>query len=90
MNPEIISLEQQILEKRKIPIFVKINQEISDLYKKIDQIKELCPHKNNKKEYGGNTGNYDPSADIYWVDIECLDCGKRLRFYDHQEGYRKY
>jgi hypothetical protein len=90
MNPEIVKLEKQIAEKRQTAEFVKINQEINNLQKIINNIKDSCPHKNNIKKYDGNSGNYDPSADIYWVDIECLDCGKRLHFYDHEEGYRKY
>ena len=65
MNPEIEKIRKQISEKRKNPIFVEINNEISNLNKLIDEIKDSCPHKNNTKRYDSNTGNYDPSADIY-------------------------
>jgi hypothetical protein len=62
----------------------QIRRRRSTLTKKIEtaqaQIRQLqasCPHPNVQKEYGSNTGNYDPSADSYWIDWNCPDCGKR-------------
>jgi hypothetical protein len=42
---------------------------------RLDKIRERCSHKTTTKEYGANTGNYDPSADVYWTDFTCSDCG---------------
>jgi hypothetical protein len=50
--------------------------------KLIDQLTELqaeCQHPNVNKEYKGDTGNYDPTSDSYWIDWSCPDCNKRWR-----------
>lgn len=39
---------------------------------------DMCGHVNFKKQYKGNTGNYDPHADSYWIEWECEDCGKMM------------
>lgn len=47
-----------------------------------DELKALhneCPHPNATKKYDGSTGNYDPTADCYWIDYNCPDCGKRWK-----------
>ena len=48
---------------------------------KIVKLQENCPHYSDHttQKYRGNTGNYDPTADNYWVEIECLICGKKWR-----------
>ena len=40
-------------------------------------LQQSCEHPNKSSKYGSNTGNYDPSADCYWIDHVCTDCGKR-------------
>ncbi len=40
------------------------------------EIRESCPHNDVNKIARSNTGNYDPSADCYWYDCKCRDCGK--------------
>lgn len=35
-----------------------------------------CPHESLLKKHRANTGNYDPSANSYWTEFTCLDCGK--------------
>lgn len=40
-------------------------------------LQEQCTHTNVTKKYSGSTGNYDPSADSYWIDWHCPDCDKR-------------
>lgn len=42
----------------------------------LQALQEECKHPNAEKKYGSNTGNYDPSADCYWTDFRCHDCGK--------------
>lgn len=63
---------KQIQRKRK-SIYNKQVKLSEELY----ELQTLCTHTNVTKKYGGNTGNYDPSADSYWIDWNCLDCGKR-------------
>ena len=48
--------------------------------RQVEVIKELqdrCDHQAAVKTYKGNTGNYDPSADSYWIDWDCPHCGKK-------------
>ena len=35
-----------------------------------------CKHPNLEKTHKSNTGNYDPSADSYWIEFKCPDCNK--------------
>jgi len=37
---------------------------------------ESCPHVGATVVPRGDTGNYDPSADRYWNDHHCPDCGR--------------
>jgi hypothetical protein len=39
-------------------------------------LQTACVHPSATKRHGANTGNYDPSADWYWTDFNCPDCGK--------------
>lgn len=57
----------------------RLNDKISLLRAEIKVIQDdLCGHVNHTKKYDGNSGNYDPSADSYWIDWECKDCGKMM------------
>ena len=60
--------------KRK---YSTINTKIAKLNEQLVELRTLCSHPDLTKKYGGNTGNYDPSADSYWIDWACPDCGKR-------------
>jgi len=40
------------------------------------ELKELCSHVNVSKLRAGSSGNYDRSADAYWIEFRCPDCGK--------------
>jgi len=70
----------------------EINKEISKLERELYEIRKSCLHENYKSEYGANTGNYDPSSDCYWINVECLDCGKFMMFdsVKDREQYYKY
>lgn len=59
---------------------------------KIAEIQKICQHDDVKASYGSNTGNYDPSNDSYWINVECLDCSKKFRAYseDNKEEYLKW
>lgn len=54
-----------------------IDRREDKLAKELIKLQSLCNHPNVKKEYKSNTGNYDPSADSYWIEFRCPDCRKR-------------
>ena len=95
MSPEILKLQLIIKQAQKVindlmpQAILKEEAKINDAHKKIDRAIKKCTHSNHVAKYGGNCGNYDPTADIYWVEVNCMDCGQHLRFYDHQEEYNR-
>lgn len=60
------------VKRKRINIDTKINK----LNDQLKELQSLCPHPDVTKKYKGNTGNYDPSADCYWIEWHCPDCGK--------------
>lgn len=40
------------------------------------ELQAACLHVNVDEKYKGNSGNYDSSADSYWIEYRCPDCGK--------------
>lgn len=50
---------------------------------------EACPHERKEGVYKGNTGNWCPDDDSYWIDATCLDCGKRWMI-DSEEDKHEY
>ena len=66
-----------------------IKQQIENLQKELKTEQDNCLHKNVMYETGANTGNYDPSSDCYWNDVQCIDCGKHFRF-DSEEDPLNY
>lgn len=64
--------QKQIRTKRD-----KLVKKQLDLYLQFEEIKELCTHPDVTKQYKGSTGNYDPSCDSYWINWQCMDCGKK-------------
>lgn len=42
----------------------------------LKNLQSKCKHKNKDKVHRSSTGNYDPSADRYWTEFRCNDCGK--------------
>lgn len=62
----------------------KIRDKMDKLISKEDKIaakmlklQSQCQHPNVNKQYNGNIGNYDPTADSYWIEFKCPDCDKR-------------
>jgi hypothetical protein len=43
------------------------------------KLQATCQHPGLTKKHGSNTGNYDPTADSYWIDFHCPDCRARWR-----------
>lgn len=41
------------------------------------ELQASCSHPSASKKHCGNSGNYDPSADSYWIEYRCPDCNKR-------------
>lgn len=54
----------------------RIKRKIDEWHLKLSKLQEKCLHPNVKKEHKANNGNYDPSADCYWTEFRCPDCGK--------------
>lgn len=56
----------------------ELKQHIKTLQDEILSIQDECPHDRIVYKYKSNTGNYDPSCDSYWVEIDCLCCDKHM------------
>lgn len=65
MTPKQIQRRLATIEK---------NQEKWELAEK--ELQDLCLHLNVSKKYQGSSGNYDPTADSYWIEFRCPDCKK--------------
>lgn len=70
----------------------KLFQQRDKLNQKIKAYQEACTHEKVKVKPGSNTGNYDPYADCWWVDVHCQDCDSRMCYdsHEHPEQYRNY
>lgn len=70
--------------------FIKSRKEkIAKLLAEIAAYQCQCEHKNATTKYGSNDGNYDPSADCYWIEVFCNDCGKFMMF-DSKDNPKEY
>ena len=54
----------------------RIQREIDELHDELKKHQDKCKHTNVEKTYGASTGNYDPSADRYWIHFYCPTCLK--------------
>lgn len=59
--------------------FLKIDRQEERLAERLIKLQEICKHPDAVKKYDSNSGNYDPSADSYWIDFKCPDCSKWWR-----------
>ena len=50
-------------------------------YQALAALQNECTHPNMTATHGGDTGNYDRSANCYWIDYRCPDCDFRDRKY---------
>lgn len=75
-------LEQELSLKTQA-----FEQSIYKLKNEISKLKSTCEHNRFIYDHGSNTGNYDPTCDCHWIDIECLDCGMKSSFYDDSDQY---
>lgn len=55
-----------------------LNKKIKALQVIVTKIQKDCKHPMSARDEkrGGDVGNYDPSADSYWIDYICGLCGK--------------
>ncbi len=58
----------------------------------MEALQEQCPHEHLVGKYKGNTGNWCPQDDSYWIDAHCKDCNKRwlIDSEDNAEEYRTF
>lgn len=68
MTPKQIKRKWESIDRRE--------QKLAD---ELKALQSLCQHPNATKKYDGSTGNYDRTADCYWIDHRCPDCDKRWR-----------
>lgn len=62
----------------------KVNEAFANIkiwQDKITALQQSCSHEDCDITYGGNTGNYDPSADCYWKTYTCNICSKKWTEY---------
>ena len=63
-------------------------EEIREKYRKIgikqlkwavaeEKLQSKCTHPDVLIKHRGDTGNYDRTADCYWIEYKCPDCGKQ-------------
>ncbi len=55
----------------------KIQADINHLKDTLIVHQTKCKHVKATKSYKGNTGNYDPSSNCYWIDWCCPTCLKQ-------------
>lgn len=60
-------------------IIQDLKTQIKVLEDKIKSIQAECSHPKAAviEKPGASTGNYDPTADCYWVDHHCTLCDKK-------------
>lgn len=61
-----------VLEKRQ-----RIESNLQKYNQQLKVLQETCEHTGLQKQHKADTGNYDPSADRYWTEFTCPDCGKK-------------
>lgn len=58
---------------------VRVVQKLIKKYEtELEELQKECMHPSDKvtKKYAADTGNYDPTADHYWIDLHCSNCDK--------------
>jgi hypothetical protein len=58
--------------------------QIAVLQQELKVHQEKCKHPERYRtyKYGANTGNYDPTCDVYWTDYHCELCLKKWHVMD--------
>jgi len=67
----MINSPEEIQKERE-----RIRKNIYKWEKKLEELQHnICSHPNKETRADSNTGNYDPSEDLYWYVHKCPDCG---------------
>lgn len=56
----------------------------------VQHLQEVCPHEHKTGKYKGDTGNWCPDDDSYWIDAHCLDCDKSWMIESHHAAYKQF
>jgi pantothenate kinase len=70
--------EEELALKEYIDNCIK---ELEWLNSCMQNIRKVCTHRVFITKAGGNTGNYDPSTDIYWTNFTCCICKHQWTVY---------
>lgn len=62
------SITEQVLKQRT---------KIDKANMKIGELQTSCTHTGVLYKFRGNTGNYDPSDNSYWIEWDCPICTRR-------------
>lgn len=54
----------------------RLSEKLDSIHLEIIQLQDTCTHPNASEKHRGDTGNYDPTADCYWIEYKCPDCDK--------------
>ena len=58
---------------------------LKDAGERLREVQSNCDHSEGSGTYHGNTGNWCPQDDSYWINFECSICSKRL-FVENQQS----
>lgn len=68
----------------------RVKSMIARLQSELGRIRDTCPHPHKEGRYKGNTGNWCPDDDSYWIDVSCPDCGKTWHVDSHAPEYKRF
>lgn len=68
---------------------VFLQNRIRNYQQRIRDLQAQCPHDIVAGYYKGNTGNWCPQDDRYWIEAECQECLKYIHADSDTELYRK-
>ena len=65
---------------------IGLQDKIKQLQEDIKSIQSKCKHPKKfvTKKYCSNTGNYDPSQDVYWIEYHCDRCNNKWTVITHE------
>lgn len=75
LGRELDKMFQEEIDREIISMLREQNK--NDLAADFAKLQATCTHPNLEKTYKSNTGNYDPTADSYWIEFRCPDCRAR-------------
>jgi hypothetical protein len=55
----------------------RLEESVRQAYEELRVLQHRCKHPNVTKEHGSSTGNWCKADDCYWIEYECIDCGKK-------------